>query len=167
MTIRADSTLADGTGNLGENGLTTVEYWADERADLHIHFHENRSEVPPDNSDGVYGNVTDSSGWFRGMPKGSLTTEEIDRTFTMLGSKSEPELPGGQPNRLGLIIGVKNFTRDTSQNVDDPSLPVNPAYPPKTLLLVRSVQSLESVEYHSWMKRGGTDTDHRRIQITS
>ena len=122
VTIRTDSTLADGTGDLGENGLTTVEYWADERADLHIHFHENRSEVPPDNSDGIYGNVTDSSGWFRGMPKGSLTTEEIDRTFTMLGSKSEPELPGGQPNRLGLIIGVKNFTRDTSQNVDDPSL---------------------------------------------
>ena len=167
VTIRTDSTLADGTGGLGENGLTTVEYWADERADLHIHFHENRSEAPPDNSDGIYGNVTDSSGWFRGMPKGSLTTEEIDRTFTMLGSKSEPELPGGQPNRLGLIIGVKNFTRDTSQNVDDPSLPVNPAYPPKTLLLVRSVQSLESVEYHSWMKRAGIDTDHRRIQITA
>ena len=167
VTIRTDSTLADGTGNLGENGLTTLEYWADERADLHIHFHENRSEVPPENSDGVYGNVTDSSGWFRGMPEGSLTTEEIDRTFTMLGSKSEPELPGGQPNRLGLIIGVKNFTRDTSQNIDDPSLPVNPAYPPKTLVLVRSVQSLESVEYHSWMKRGGTNTDHRRIQITA
>tara|TARA_B000000557_G_scaffold90078_1_gene72733 strand:+ start:967 stop:5334 length:4368 start_codon:yes stop_codon:yes gene_type:complete len=167
VTIRTDSTLADGTGNLGENGLTTVEYWADERADLHIHFHENRSEVPPENSDGTYGNVTDSSGWFRGMPEGSLTTEEIDRTFTMLGSKSEPELPGGQPDRLGLIIAVKNFTRDTSQNVDDPSLPVNPAYPPKTLVLVRSIQSIESVEYHSWMKRGGADTDHRRIQITA
>ncbi|MEK9738801.1 MAG: hypothetical protein VW438_03615, partial [Euryarchaeota archaeon] len=167
VTIRTDSTLADGTGSLGENGLTTLEYWADERADLHIHFHEDRSESPEENSDGNYGNVTDSRGWFRGMPKGSLTTEEIDRTFTMLGSKSEPELPGSQPDRLGLIIAVKNFTRDTSQNVDDPTLPVNPAYPPKTLVLVRSIQSLESVEYHSWMKRGGVDTDHRRIQITA
>ncbi len=167
VTIRTDSTLADGTGTLGENGLTTLEYWADERADLHIHFHEDRSEAPEENSDGNYGNVTDSRGWFRGMPEGSLTTEEIDRTFTMLGSKSEPELPGSQPDRLGLIIAVKNFTRDTSQNVDDPSLPVNPAYPPKTLVLVRSIQSLESVEYHSWMKRGGVDTDHRRIQITA
>ena len=167
VTIRTDSTLADGTGSLGENGLTTLEYWADERADLHIHFHENRSEAPEENSDGNYGNVTDSRGWFRGMPEGSLTTEEIDRTFTMLGSKSEPELPGSQPDRLGLIIAVKNFTRDTSQNVDDPTLPVNPAYPPKTLVLVRSIQSLESVEYHSWMKRGGVDTDHRRIQITA
>ena len=152
---------------MGENGLTTLEYWADERADLHIHFHEDRSEAPEENSDGNYGNVTDSRGWFRGMPEGSLTTEEIDRTFTMLGSKSEPELPGSQPDRLGLIIAVKNFTRDTSQNVDDPTLPVNPAYPPKTLVLVRSIQSLESVEYHSWMKRGGVDTDHRRIQITA
>jgi len=167
VTIRTDSTLADGTGSLGENGLTTLEYWADERADLHIHFHEDRSEAPEENSDGNYGNVTDSRGWFRGMPEGSLTTEEIDRTFTMLGSKSEPELPGSQPDRLGLIIAVKNFTRDTSQNVDDPTLPVNPAYPPKTLVLVRSIQSLELVEYHSWMKRGGVDTDHRRIQITA
>ncbi|MEL0268274.1 MAG: hypothetical protein VXA14_04125, partial [Euryarchaeota archaeon] len=167
VTIRTDSTLADGTGSLGENGLTTLEYWADERADLHIHFHEDRSEAPEENSDGNYGNVTDSRGWFRGMPEGSLTTEEIDRTFTMLGSKSEPELPGSQPDRLGLIIAVKNFTRDTSQNVDDPTLPVNPAYPPKTLVLFRSIQSLESVEYHSWMKRGGVDTDHRRIQITA
>lgn len=167
LTIRTDSTMADGTGSAGENGLTTVEYWADERADLHIHFHENRSEVPPENADGTYGNSTDSIGWLRGMPAGSLTTEEIDRTFTMLGSKSEPQLPGGQPNQLGLIIGVKNFTRDTSQNVDDPSLPVNPAYPPKTLVLVRSVQSLEEVDYHSWMKRGGAATDHRRIEITA
>ena len=85
----------------------------------------------------------------------------------MLGSKSQPQLPGGQPSRLGLIIGIKNFTRDNSQNVDDPSLPVNPANPPNTLVLLRSVQSIESVEYHSWMKRGGSDTDHRRIQITA
>ncbi len=167
VTIRTDSTMADGTGSAGENGLTTVEYWADERADLHIHFHEDRSEVPPENADGNFGNITDSAGWLRGMPAGSLSADEIDRTFTMLGSKSEPQLPGGQPSRLGLIIGVKNFTRDTSENVDDPTLPVNPAYPPKTLVLVRSVQSVEEVEYHSWMKRGGAATDHRRIQITA
>ena len=167
VVIRTDSTLADGTGGAGEGGLTTIEYWADRRADLFIHFHENRSEVPPENADGEYGNVTDSVGWLRGMPAGSLSSEEIDRIFTMLGSKSEPELPGGQPEKLGLILAVKNFTRDNSQNVDDPTLPVNPAYPPKTLVLFRAVQSVNQVEYHSWMKRGGVDSDHRRIEITA
>ena len=93
VTIRTDSTLADGTGSLGENGLTTLEYWADERADLHIHFHEDRSEAPEENSDGNYGNVTDSRGWFRGMPEGSLTTEEIDRTFTMLVPSQNQNYP--------------------------------------------------------------------------
>ena len=90
VVIRTDTTLADGTGDVGENGLTTIEYWADRRADLFIHFHENRSEVPPENADGEYGNVTDSVGWLRGMPAGSLSSEVIDRIFTMLGSKSEP-----------------------------------------------------------------------------
>tara|TARA_B100000902_G_scaffold53463_2_gene60243 strand:- start:3389 stop:7759 length:4371 start_codon:yes stop_codon:yes gene_type:complete len=167
VTIRTDSTLADGTGDVGENGLTTVEYWADRKADLHLHFHENRSEVPPEYSDGIYGNVTDSVGWLRGLPAGSLDLEEIDRVFTMLGSKSEPQLPGGQPERLGLIIAVKNFTRDTSQNVDDRTLPINPAYPPKSLVLFRSVDIIEEVEYHSWIKRGGSESDHRRIAITA
>ena len=73
----------------------------------------------------------------------------------MLGSSDEPELPGGKPGRLGLILGIKNFSRDTSPNEDDPTLPVNPAYPPISMILLRSAQSLESIEYESWFERGG------------
>ena len=39
---------------------------------------------------------------------------EIERCFQMLGSASQPELPGQLPNRLSLIIGIKNFTRDSN-----------------------------------------------------
>ena len=64
--IRTDSVLPENNIVDGERGLTTIEYWADERTDLHIHFHENRSELPPEeSSDGGIGNVTDSLGWLR------------------------------------------------------------------------------------------------------
>ena len=147
--IRTDSVLPENTLVDGERGLTTIEYWADERTDLHIHFHENRSELPPEeSSDGGIGNVTDSLGWLRGMPAGSLSEGEIERIFRMLGSDgSQSQLPGHLPDRLGFIIGIKNFSRDNSQNVDDPTLPVNPANPPKTLILLRSVQSVEELDY--------------------
>ncbi|MEE2650130.1 MAG: hypothetical protein VX571_01295 [Candidatus Thermoplasmatota archaeon] len=167
VVIRTDSVLPTSTGMEGERSLTTIEYWADERADLHIHFHENRSNLPPSESDGNFGNVTDSKGWFRGMPAGSLSDNEISRIFRMLGSADSPELPGGLPEKLGLIIGIKNFTRDTSQNVDDPTLPINPAYPPNSLVVLRTEQPLESVDYTSWFTRGGVEEDHRRIKITA
>jgi hypothetical protein len=99
------------------------------------------------------------------MPAGSLSSDEIDRVFTMLGSKSSPELPGGQPEKLGFIIAIKNFSRDTTQNVDDPTLPINPAYPPKTLVLIRSVESIQSIEYDSWHKRGDIATDHSKLSL--
>ena len=106
IVIRTDSTLADGIGLGGEDALTSIEYWADRRADIHVHFHEDRSGGPSKMPDGSHGNITDSLGWLRGMPAGSLSAEEIDRIFTMLGSKSSPELPGGQPERLGLIVAI-------------------------------------------------------------
>ena len=151
VVIRTDSVLPENNLVDGERGLTTIEYWADERTDLHIHFHEDRSELPPEESDdGSYGNTTDSLGWLRGMPEGSLSEGEIERVFRMLGSDdSQSELPGELPDRLGFIIGIKNFSRDTSQNVDDPTLPVNPANPPKTLILLRSAQSIERLDYLS------------------
>jgi len=167
--IRTDSVLPENTLVDGERGLTTIEYWADERTDLHIHFHENRSELPPEeSSDGGIGNVTDSLGWLRGMPAGSLSEGEIERIFRMLGSDgSQSQLPGDLPDRLGFIIGIKNFSRDNSQNVDDPTLPVNPAYPPKTLILLRSVQSVEELDYDSWFTRHGVAEDHRKIHINA
>ncbi len=165
VVIRTDSVLPTSVGMEGERSLTTIEYWADRRSDLHIHFYEDRSGLPPSESDGSYGNTTDSMGWFRGMPAGSLTDNQIERVFRLLGSSDEPELPGSIPDRLGLIIGIKNFTRDSSQNVDDPTLPINPADPPESLIILRSVQQLELLDYTSWFSRGGSDEDHRRIHI--
>jgi len=167
--IRTDSVLPENNIVDGERGLTTIEYWADERTDLHIHFHENRSELPPEeSSDGGIGNVTDSLGWLRGMPAGSLSEGEIERIFRMLGSDgSQSQLPGDLPERLGFIIGIKNFSRDNSQNVDDPTLPVNPANPPKTLILLRSVQSVDELDYYSWFTRHGVAEDHRKIHINA
>ena len=165
VTIRTDSALASGVGGAGERSLSTLEYYADRGADIHLHFHEDRVNVPEDNADGDYGNSTDSLGWLRGMPSGSLSPQEIDRVFTMLGSRSSPELPGSQPDRLGLIIAVKNFTRDTSPNEDNEDLPINPADPPKSMILFRSVSKIDALEYDSWLTRGGVITDHQRISI--
>lgn len=165
LVVRTDSVLPVSGGVQGEKSLTTLEYWADRRSDLHIHFHEDRSDLPESESDGSYGNTTDSMGWLRGMPAGSLEQDEIERAFRMLGSTDQPELPGDIPNELGLIIGIKNFTRDSSQNVDDPTLPINPADPPDSLIVVRSVQPLQEIDYTSWFSRGGNSEDHRRIHI--
>tara|TARA_B110000263_G_scaffold61279_1_gene52685 strand:+ start:2361 stop:6752 length:4392 start_codon:yes stop_codon:yes gene_type:complete len=165
LIVRTDSVLPTMGGMEGEKSLTTLEYWADRRSDLHIHFHEDRSELPESEADGSFGNTTDSLGWFRGMPAGTLSEEQIERVFRMLGSADQPELPGDIPERLGLIIGIKNFTRDSSQNVDDPTLPVNPADPPDSLIVVRSVQPIQELDYTSWFSRGGESQDHRRIHI--
>ncbi len=167
IVIRTDSILPSSTGLEGDKSLTTIEYWADERADLFLHFHENRSNLPPSESDGDSGNVTDSIGWFRGMPEGSMSSNEISRIFRLLGSEDSPDLPGGQPSRLGLIIGIKNFSRDTSQNVDDPTLPINPANPPNSVILLRSKTSIESINYNSWFTRGGINEDHRAIHVNA
>ena len=165
VTIRTDSALASGAGGVGEKSLTSLEYYADRGADIHLHFHEDRVNVPKDKADGDHGNSTDSVGWLRGMPAGSLAPQEIDRVFTMLGSRTSPELPGSQPERLGLIIAVKNFSRDSSPNEDNDQLPINPAFPPKSMILLRSVEEIDSLEYDSWFTRGGVVTDHQRISI--
>ena len=165
LIVRTDSVLPTTGGLEGEKSLTTLEYWADRRSDLHIHFHEDRSDLPESESDGTFGNTTDSLGWFRGMPAGTLSEGQIERAFRMLGSVDQPELPGDIPERLGLIIGIKNFTRDSSQNVDDPTLPVNPADPPDSLIVIRSVQPIQELDYTSWFSRGGESQDHRRIHI--
>jgi len=164
--IRTDSTLPAAGGIEGDRSLTTVEYFADRRADLHIRFYEDRSNTPPEDNGGSSGNITDGRGWLRGMPEGSMSSGEITRIFRMLGSEDEPELPGGRPSRLGMILGIKNFSRDTSPNEDDPSLPVNPAHPPISMILLRSEQAIDSLEYVSWFQRGGQSDDHRRVSIS-
>ena len=97
--------------------------------------------MAPSTIDGSFGNVTESAGWLRGMPAGSLDQLEIERVFKMLGSDKSPELPGRLPERLGLIIAIKNFSKDNSPNSNDPSLPVNPADPPQSLVVIRSAIS--------------------------
>ena len=166
LVIRTDSSIPALGGIEGDRSLTTVEYFADRRSDLHIHFHEDRSVVSQEENGGSFGNTTESLGWLRGMPEGSMSQGEITRIFRMLGSSDEPELPGGKPGRLGLIIGIKNFSRDTSPNEDDPTLPVNPAYPPISMILLRSAQPLDSLDYSSWYERGGENSDHRRVDIS-
>ena len=164
LTIRTDSVLPSGSGTVGEDGLTTIEYYADRRADLWLHFHENKSAYKESASD-PYGNTSDTLLWLRGMPSGSLSPLEIERCFQMLGSASQPELPGQIPTQLSLILGVKNFTRDSTPNVNDPTLPIDPQNPPNTLVLLRSTQSLTSLEYNSWFLREGVETDHRMTRI--
>ena len=164
LTVRTDGVLPTGSGSVGEDGLTTIEYYADRRADLWLHFHENKSAYKESASD-PYGNTSDTTIWLRGMPSGTMSPLEIERCFQMLGSASQPELPGQLPNRLSLIIGIKNFTRDSTPNVNDPTLPIDPQNPPNTLVLLRSTQSLTMLDYHSWFLREGVETDHRKTRI--
>lgn len=164
VTIRNDNLLSTGPSDIGEKSLTSIEYYADRRCDMWIHFHEDRSNYT-ESAGQEYGNITETIGWLRDLPSGTLTNEEISRTFRMLGSESSPALPGQLPSRLSFILGIKNFTRDTTPNVDDPTLPVNPAYPPNTLLLVRSTQPVGSVDYVSYFQREGVYADHQRLTV--
>ena len=164
VTIRDDSILPSGAGTMGEDGLTTLEYYADERADIWFHFYEDRRNYT-EGAGEPFGNVTESVGWLRGMPSGTLSPLEIERCFQMLGSASQPELPGQLPSRLSFILGIKNFSRDDTPNVDDPTLPINPRNPPNTLVLLRSTQSVAAVDYVSWFMREGAETDHRKTGI--
>ena len=164
LTIRTDNVLPSGSGTVGEDGLTTIEYYADERADLWLHFHENRSAYRESSSD-PYGNSSDTLVWLRGMPSGTMSPTEIERCFQMLGSASQPELPGQIPTQLSLILGIKNFTRDSTPNVNDPSLPIDPQNPPNTLVLLRSTQSVTSLDYVSWFLREGAGTDYRMTRL--
>ena len=156
--------LPTGSGSLGEDGLTSIEYYSDERANLWLHFHENRSAYRESASD-PYGNTTETLVWLRGKPSGTMTPMEIERCFQMLGSASQPELPGQIPNRLSLILGIKNFTRDSTPNVNEPTLPIDPQNPPNTLVLLRSTQSVSTLEYVSWFEREGVSTDHRMTRM--
>ena len=83
-----------------------------------------------------YGNITDSLGWLRGMPSGQLPSDEVSRIFRMLGSESSPELPGQMPERVSMILAIKNFSKDTTPNNADSTLPVDPTDPPNTLVVL-------------------------------
>ncbi len=164
LVLRNDDILTTSFGVTGEGGLDTVEYYSDERADLRLHFHENRSNQVS-SSDGSYGNITDSVGWLRGMPSGQLPQNEVQRIFRMLGSESSPELPGQMPEQVSMILAIKNFSKDSTPNNADPTLPVDPTNPPNTLVVLFATESITEIVYTSWFQREGAIEDHRRLHI--
>lgn len=164
LVLRNDDVLTTSFGMTGEGGLDTVEYFADERADLHLHFYENRSNQVSAPGE-PYGNITDSLGWLRGMPSGELPSDEVSRIFRMLGSESSPELPGQMPERVSMILAIKNFSKDTTPNNADSTLPVDPTNPPNTLVVLFATQSVTEIDYSSWFQREGAIDDHRRLRI--
>ena len=151
--------------NLGEDGLDTIEFWTERETDLRIHYFEDRSNFVEGD---VYGNVTEAIGWIRKLPSQSFEPDEIDRIYDMLGYHEEVDMPGQRPFRLSFILGIKNFTRDTSANPNNPTLPINPhsSTRPDTLVLIASKTKIEQIDYISWFQRYGNESDHRRIHFT-
>ncbi len=154
--------------NLGQNSFDNVEIFSDIGADLFLHYFEDRSNVTE--GDSPFGNVTDSRSWIRGLPSGSLHPDEIAAIFTMIGEEpGGTDLPGEIPDRLSMIITIKNFSADNINNINDPSLPINPASPPNTLVAIVATESIDLLDYKSTFMRGGYASDSSSIvlQITN
>ena len=99
--------------NVGQNTFDTVEIYSDVGVDLYLHYFEDRSNIPE--GDSPFGNITDSRSWIRGLPSGTMPTEEIAAIFTMIGEAPGSEgFPGNLPERLSLIIAIKNFSGDST-----------------------------------------------------
>ena len=150
--------------NLGQNTFDTVEIFSDVGVDLYLHYFEDRSNIPE--GDSPFGNITDSRSWIRGLPSGTMPTEEINAIFTMIGEAPGTQgFPGDIPERLSLIIAIKNFTADSTGNINDPTLPVNPASPPNTLILIAATESIDRLEYKSTFMRGGYEADRSSLEM--
>ena len=159
ITIRND--------NLGENSFDSVEIYSDKGSDVYLHYFEDRANVPE--GDSSFGNITDARAWIHGLPSGSMPQEEINSIFTMIGeAPGSVNLPGEVPSRLSLIIAIKNFSGDNTQNVDDPTLPVNPLkeLAPNTLIAIVGTESIDRLEYKSTFERGGVATDRSSLEFT-
>jgi len=150
--------------NYGENTFDTVEVYTDVGSDVYIHYYEDRSNVPEGES--PFGNITDSRLWIRGMPSGTMHQDEIAAIFTTIGeAPGSANLPGEVPDRLSLIIAIKNFSGDGTQNVNDPTLPINPAQPPNTLFLIAGTESIDTFSYVSTFKRAGYAGDSSSMLV--
>ena len=150
--------------NFGDNTFDTVEVFSDRDADVYVHYFEDRSKMPE--GDAAFGNISDARIWIRGLPSGSLPQEEINAVFTMIGeAPGSINLPGDVPNRLSLFIGIKNFSGDATTNVNDPTLPVNPASPPNTLIVVAAVDWIPMLEFGSSFQRGGFAPDRSSMTL--
>jgi len=155
----------DGEEMVGENSYDTIEIFSDRNIDLWFHYFEDRSNFIVEG--GKHGNLTDSRGWIRGLPSGTLHQDEIAAIFTMIGNApSDENFPGQFPTRLSLIIAIKNFTADDTQNVDDDSLPVNPSDSRwKSLILIAGTNRITSITYESVFQRHGYASDRSSIII--
>lgn len=151
--------------NYGQNTFDTVEIFSDVGTDVYIHYFEDRSNVPE--GDDPFGNITDSRLWIRGMPSGTMQDDEIAAIFTTIGeAPGSINFPGEIPDRLSLIIAIKNFSGDSSGNVNDPTLPINPASPPNTLFLIAGTSSIAAFNYDSTFKRGGYSGDSSSMTVS-
>ncbi len=153
--------------NTGENSFDNIEIFSDTDADLYFHYFEDRSKHIE--AGGQFGNITDSRGWVRDLPKGTMPQEEIDAIFTLIGeAPGSSNLPGQMPNRLSLIISIKNYTADNSANVADQTLVLDPSDNRwNSLILIAATERISKIEYTSTFQRHGfaTDTSSMEVEI--
>ena len=151
--------------NAGENSFDNIEIFSDTDADLYFHYFEDRSRHIEEG--GQFGNITDSRGWVRDIPKGTLPQEEIDAIFTLIGeAPGSSNLPGQMPNRLSLIISIKNYTADNSANVADPNLVIDPSDERwNSLILIAGTERISKIEYVSTFQRHGFATDVSSMEV--
>jgi hypothetical protein len=151
--------------NTGENSFDNIEIFSDTDADLWFHYFEDRSRHIEEG--GRFGNITDSRGWVRDMPKGTLPQEEIDAIFTLIGeAPGSTNFPGEMPNRLSLIISIKNYTADNSVNADDGSLVFNPSDDRwNSLILIAGTERIGKIEYVSTFQRHGYGLDSSSLMV--
>ena len=151
--------------NAGENSFDNIEIFSDTDADLWFHYFEDRSQHIEEG--GQLGNITDSRGWVRDLPKGTLPQEEIDAIFTLIGeAPGSSNFPGQMPNRLSLIISIKNYTADTSANVGDTTQIFNPSDTRwNSLILIAGTERISSIEYVSTFSRHGYESDSSSMEV--
>ena len=151
--------------NAGENSFDNIEIFSDTDADLYFHYFEDRSAHIEEG--GRFGNITDSRGWVRDMPKGTMPQEEIDAIFTLIGeAPGSTNFPGQMPNRLSLIISIKNYTADGSANVADSTLLFDPSNERwNSLILIAGTERISKLEYVSTFQRHGYATDISSMEV--
>lgn len=151
--------------NAGENSFDNIEIFSDTDADLYFHYFEDRSKHVE--AGGQFGNITDSRGWVRDMPKGTMPQEEINAIFTLIGeAPGSSNFPGQMPNRLSLIISIKNYTADTSTNVADQTLVLDPSDSRwNSLILIAGTERISKIEYVSTFQRHGYSSDVSSMEV--
>jgi hypothetical protein len=163
--LPSEADLVIRNDNTGDNSFDNIELFSDTDSDLFFHYFEDRSNHLEEG--GKYGNITDSRGWIRDLPKGTLPTDEIEAIFTMIGeAPGSVNFPGQMPNRLSLIVSIKNFTADNSDNVNDNSLILNPSDERwNSLILIAGTERIAKLEYVSTFQRHAYEGDSSSLQV--